>query len=321
MSYRNRTSVIAITCCILSCGTLANAQQKGQYVPGQYGLNAGLGVQPDPGFTFANITINYSANSLRNSNGSKVPVQGTYSFWAIENIFMYAPPTKILGGEFVTMASLNLGNGSLTADIPSTQFSASGGGEGMADTWVQPANLAWHLNRVDTWVGYAFTAPTGRFSPLASNNVGSGYWGNNFATGTTVYLTKNKGTQINLATNWEFHGKKREINITPGQAFTDEWGLGQIIPLQKNFSKLLQVGVIGYDQWQVSPNKGLTSPLPYYSMHAIGFQANFVAPAKGLALFFKYEPEYLVKASVQGRSFVFGLSWTLRDPKLQAPTQ
>jgi hypothetical protein len=31
----------------------ASAQQKGQYVPGQYGLNAGA--TPDPGFTYANL--------------------------------------------------------------------------------------------------------------------------------------------------------------------------------------------------------------------------------------------------------------------------
>ena len=321
MHHRVVSATVFVMFAVLGCGVLAHGQQKGQYVPGQYGLNAGLGVQPDPGFTFASLNINYSADSLRNSNGNKVPVTGNYAFWSTENIFMYAPPTKILGGEFVSMVSLNLADGSLTADVPSADFSASGGGEGMADTWVQPVNLAWHLKRVDTWVGYAFVAPTGRFSPGASNNVGSGYWGNNFATGTTFYVTKNKGTQLSLATDWEFHGEKKGINITPGQAFTDEWGLGQIIPLQKNFSKLLQVGVIGYDQWQVSANKGLTAPLPYYSMHAVGVQTNFIAPAAGLGLFFKYEPEYLVKASVQGRSFVFGLSWTLRDPKPRPPTK
>lgn len=320
---RRRYHFLFLICICFVLGSVLPivAQQKGQYVPGQYGLNAGLGVQPDPGFTFANITINYSADTLRNSNGTKLPVTGTYSFWAVENIFMYAPPTKILGGEFVSMASLNTANGSLTADITPAQFPISGGGEGMGDTWVQPVNLAWHLKRVDTWAGYAFLAPTGKYSPGANNNVGSGYWGNNFATGTTFYVTKNKGTQLNLATNWEFHGQKRMTNITPGQAFTDEWGLGQILPLKKDLSRLLQVGVVGYDQWQVSANEGITRLLPYYSRHAIGVQSNFIAPPKGLSLFFKYEPEYLAKASVQGRTIVFGFAWTLRDPRSKPAKQ
>jgi hypothetical protein len=42
------------------------------------------------------------------------------------------------------------------------------------------------------------------------------------------------------------------------------YGVGQILPLSKNLSKLLQVGAIGYDQWQITENGGtfaLTGPL------------------------------------------------------------
>lgn len=294
------------------------AQQKGQYVPGQYGLNAGLTLQPDPGFTFANLDLNYSADTLKNSNAVAVPATGNYSFWMIENIFMYSPPHKVLGGQFTTMGMVTLANASLTADIPSSQLGVTGaGGQGITDTWVQPVNVGWHLGRVDTWVGYAFVAPTGEFFPLSSSNNGSGYWGNNFATGTTFYVTKNKGTQLNLATNWEFHGTKKGTNIIPGQAFTMEWGLGQMLPVKKN---LLQLGVIGYDQWQVTANQGATASFPFYSMHAIGLQTNFISPGKGYAIFFKYLPEYLVKASTQGRTIAFGFQWTLRDPRLKVPT-
>ena len=305
---------------LLSAVSLSRAQQKGQYVPGQYGLNAGVALMPPPGFTFVNLDFNYSANALKDSRGSAIPVKGTYSFWAVENMFLYAPESKILGAKFSSLAMVNFANGSLTADIQSANFGLSGGGEGISDTWVQPFNLGWHFPRVDTWVGYAFVAPTGQFSPGSTSNVGSGYWGNNFASGTTFYVTKNKATQMNLATNWEFHGTKRQTNIIPGQAFTMEWGIGQIIPLKKNLSRLAQVGVIGYDQWQVTANQGSTANFPFYSMHAIGLQTNFIAPAKGFSAFFKYLPEYLVKASTQGRTFVFGFSWTLHDPRLTVPT-
>ena len=300
---------------VLSVAFPSSAQQKGQYVPGQYGLNAGATLLPPPGFTFANLDLNYSADTLKNSNAVAVPVAGTYSFWLVENAFFYAPHKKILGGQFTSMAMVNLANGSLTADIPASNLGVSGGGEGLTDTWVQPVNLGWHLSRVDTWVGYAFVAPTGAFSPGSSSNNGSGYWGNNFCTGTTFYATKNKATQLNLATNWEFHGTKRGTNIIPGQAFTMEWGIGQIVPLKKDLSRLAQLGVIGYDQWQVSANQGPTRDFPYYSMHAIGLQTDFILPRTGFAAFFKYLPEYLVKASTQGRTFVFGFSWTVHDPR------
>lgn len=76
--------------------------------------------------------------------------------------------------------------------------------------FVEPLNLGWHFaKRVDFNVGYAFTAPTGRYTGGATNNVGSGYWGNDITSGTTVYLTKNHGTTANLTTAWEIPDKER----------------------------------------------------------------------------------------------------------------
>jgi hypothetical protein len=313
---------LAVLLTTFVCGLPLHAQQKGQWVPGQSGLNAG--VLPEPGFTYANLTVNYSADTLNDSNGNPVPITGSYGFWALENILYYVPNVKVLGGKLAFMGLLPAANGSLTADGPNSaaEFGINAGGYGYADTYIQPLTLGWHLNRADTYVGYGFFAPTGRFTQGATNNVGSGYWGHNIVSGTTIYLTKNKGTTANLTTDWEIHMQKRDTNETPGQAFTMEWGLGQVLPLKKDMSRLLQVGVIGYDQWQVSENGG-TLPgtalparlVPFYSVHAIGFQTNFIVPEKNLNFFFKYEPEYLAKAHPQGRTIVFGGSWTLRMPK------
>jgi hypothetical protein len=100
---------------IVGSVAVTSAQQKGQWVPGQYGLNAG--VVPDPGFTYMNLALNYSAGQLNNSNGNALPrITGTYSFWVDENIFMFVPKYKFLGGHFAPYVSVNLANGSLFAD-------------------------------------------------------------------------------------------------------------------------------------------------------------------------------------------------------------
>jgi hypothetical protein len=292
------------------------------------------GVIPDPGITYANLALSYSADQLNNANGNRIPgITGTYSFWVDENIFYYVPKYKFLGGYFMPYVALNYATGSLVADITLGEHNlgGAGGGSGFADMYVQPLNLGWHLKRADVNVGYAFTAPTGRFTQGASDNVGSGYWGNNITSGTTFYITKNKATSANLSTDWEVHGQKSGTNITPGQAFTMEWGLGQVLPLKKDFTRLLQLGFVGYDQWQVSHSSGtLTVPgapaipefsLPFYSVHAIGVQVNFVLPAKDFAAFFKYYDEYHALARPQGRTIDFGFSWTLRIPKPEQPPQ
>jgi hypothetical protein len=326
---RFRIKIVAVLACMFLGGvSSAWGQQKGQWVPGQFGLNAG--VIPDPGITYANLALNYSASQLNGPNGNSVPgINGTYSFWVDENILYYVPKHKFLGGYFMPYIALNYASGELVANITGTNLGTGGGGSGFADTYVQPLNLGWHFGkRVDFNAGYSFTAPTGRFTQGASNNVGSGYWGNNITSGTTLYITKNKGTSANLTTHWEIHGQKSGTNITPGQAFTIEWGLGQVLPLKKDMSVLAQVGVVGYEQWQVSNSSGTLavvggtpiaeSLIPFYSVHAIGVQANFILPAKDLVGFFKYYDEYRALARPEGRTIVFGLSWTLRIPKPQA---
>jgi len=329
--FKFPTSVVAFI--LVACVCSAPAQQKPQWMPGQVGLNAGI--LPSPGFTYVNITENYSAGTFNNSQGSAIPATGTYNVWAVENLFYFVPDTKFLGGNlgfniiFPTPAT-----GSLVADIviqgqTRPNLGAAGGGSGLADLWVQPFTVGWHLKRWDVQVGDAFMIPTGRYSPGATDNVGSGYFGNHLQTGTTFYITKNKGTSANLFTDWEVHGNRQGTNGTyksPGQAFTDEWGLGQILPLKKDLSKLLQVGVVGYDQWQVTDNggqipigsTGLTLPaslLPHYSVHAVGGQLTYIVPAKNISVFFKGYHEYSASSHLLGNTFTFGGAWTLAIPK------
>jgi len=333
MRYCVRLAIVIVA--LLLCLPVAStfAQQKPQWMPGQMGLNAGI--LPSPGFTYVNMDLNYNAGTYNDLNGKAIPVTGTYDVWAIENIFFYVPNIKVAGGNLGFMIMFPTpATGSLDADIANPQLpnlGAAGGGSGLADLWLQPLNFGWHLKRIDLQVMDALLIPTGRYSPGASNNVGTGYFGNHLQTGTTFYITKNKGTSASLFTDWEVHGSRAGTNNTsktPGQAFTAEWGLGQVLPLKKDLSQLLQVGVIGYDQWQVTDNGGTVpvgmivvpaSILPYYSVHAVGGQLNYILPAKNFSLFFKYEHEYKSYSHTLGNTIVFGGAWTLRIPKPPPP--
>lgn len=335
MKLRRWLQLTAVTLMMLGVCKTTTGQQKPQWMPGQMGLNAG--VQPSSGFSYVNMDVNYDAGSFNGPKGEALPVTGSYNVWAVENIFIYVTDTKILGGHFGFQVMFpTIANGSLVADfqVPnqgSTNLGLSGGGTGLADLWLQPFTLGWHMKRLDFTVGDAFMVPTGRYSPGATNNIGSGYFGNHLETGSTLYLTKNKGTSANLFTDWELHGPRQGTNSTfktPGQAFTVEWGLGQVLPLKKDFSKLLQVGVIGYDQWQITDNGGTiplgplvipASGLPRYSVHAVGGQLTYILPAKNLSFFFKYEHEYKSDSHTLGNTLVFGGAWTLRIPKPTPP--
>jgi hypothetical protein len=324
-----RFLIIVIALLLLGGSRPIVAQQKPQWMPGQIGLNAGI--LPSPGYTYANITINYNAGTFNGPKGNAIPVTGTYNVWAVENISFWVAHQKVLGGNLGgNMMFPTPATGSLVADITDfnlPNLSAVGGGSGLADFWLTPIILGWHLKRADLQVMDSIMFPTGRYSPGASNNVGSGYLGNHLQMGTTFYITKNKGTSANLFTDWEVHGSKQGTQNTsrkPGQAFTDEWGLGQVLPLKKNMSQLLQLGGVGYDQWQVTDDVGSVPVgplildarmLPHYSVHGAGGEIVYIAPAKNLTLNFKYIHEYSATAHTLGNTIVFGGSWTWPHPK------
>ena len=328
MGPRFAVQPLVILCLLALAVVPLAAQQKGQYMPGQFGLNAG--VLPSPGFTYTNITLNFDTGRINDAkgNGHKSPVD--LNEWVVENDFAYVFKGKVFGGNYglsvlfpiFANASLDLSQAGITG--PTTT--------GLADLWLQPFNLGWHLKRADLWVGDAFMVPTGRYAPGATNNIGTGYFGNHLLTGTTVYLTKNRGTSASIFTDWEVHGSRQgtfNTRKTPGQAFTDEWGFGQILPLKKDESVLLQVGVIGYDVWQITADSGTfavagpqgnvtilpANRTPFYSGHAVGGQLTLILPKKNLALFFKYEDEYKAYSSPIGNTVIFGGSWTLKIPK------
>src|SRR5271154_2920050 len=149
MSSQIERRVLMLALIIAGFASPLFGQQKGQWVPGQFGLNAG--VIPAPGFTYANLALNYSADRLNDSNGNQIlkDVNGTYSFWVDENIFYYVPKHKFLGAYFAPYVALNYANGELVANITGTSLSTGGGGAGFADMYVQPFNLRWDLKRAD----------------------------------------------------------------------------------------------------------------------------------------------------------------------------
>ena len=53
MSSQIERSVLVLALIIMGFASPLLGQQKGQWVPGQFGLNAG--VIPDPGITYANL--------------------------------------------------------------------------------------------------------------------------------------------------------------------------------------------------------------------------------------------------------------------------
>jgi hypothetical protein len=207
----------------------------------------------------------------------------------------------LLGGAIYScVATLPIANNSLSSD---TEGTISGGG-GLADSYYQPLILGWQTDRADVRLHYGFLAPTGRYNSTSSNNVGSGYWTHAVASGQTLYLTSNKATVFSAFELYEFHTTQQGTNIHPGENLNLDYSVTRIFPLGQNLR--LQLGPVGYEQWQTTDKTGPTitsaQSAAHYRVNSLGFASNLLLPARKVTLGFKYFGEFSNKSTFQGYS-------------------
>ena len=278
----------------------AEAQVRGVYPLGMSATNSG--VTPESGFGYSNMFLFYSRDQLKGPNG-EILATGQNSVMMDMNSFVWVSKKQIgiLGGpKFSVSATLPIANNSLTSDA---QGAISGGG-GFADSFYQPFILGWQKRRADIRAIYGFLAPTGKFDSSGSNNVGSGYWTQVIAAGETFYLTNKKATAFSAFQMYEFHGKQEGIQIHPGQTLNLDYSLTQRLPVQKDLQ--LQLGLVGYEQWQTTVKNGpgvtTTEAAAHYRVNSLGFASYVMLPARKVTLGAKYFKEFSNRSTYQGYS-------------------
>ena len=184
----------------------------------------------------------------------------------------------------------------------SSSAGAISGGGGLADSYYQPFILGWTRPRMSIRAVYGFLAPTGEFSADANSNVGSGYWTHVLSSGQTWRLTADGATSVSTFQMYEFHMSQEGTNIHPGQNLDFDYSLTQTISVSAD--ALLQVGLVGYGQWQTTDKRGpavtLDDAKSRYSVNSIGLTASVVWPQRGVSLGLKYFKEFANRSTFQG---------------------
>ena len=298
LAFRAFPFVSLATVLTFVASTPAQAQVRGVYPVGMNATNSG--VTPEAGITYSNLFIFFSRDEEKDANGN-VTATGQNSILMDLNSFVWVSKKELgpLGGaQFSASATLPVANNSLTSDINGP---LSGGG-GFADSFYQPFILGWRKKRFAVRVIYGFLAPTGKFSAGANTNVGSGYWTSVVSSGQTVYLTENKATSLSAFQMYEFHGTQEGTKIHPGQTFNLDYSLTHTFPQRGNLR--LQLGLVGYDQWQTTDKHGPTitpeQAAAHYKVYALGFAANVMFPERKASLGIKYFHEFDCKSTFQG---------------------
>lgn len=179
----------------------------------------GLGTVPlktDIDAYFNLLSLNYITKSIGFLGGAKMLFSAT-PMYTNSNIF------------------LRLGN-SLSPDLT---FDGSEGGLG--DLTVIPFNLIYSFNKgFDFSLGYSFVAPTGKYETGADDNIGAGYWSHIAQAVGYFFPYRDRTLAIMVSPSYEFHGKIKDVDVTPGDRFNMEYGVSQY--LSENFEVYLQGG-------------------------------------------------------------------------------
>ena len=240
---------------------------------------------------------------MKGDEGQSLPVNGKAALFINDSIFVWVSKYKLLGGTYAASADLAVTNSSLTA----VTFGRIAGAAGLADSYFSPLTLGWQQTRADLEAAYGFMAPTGRFTAGATDNTGSGYWGHFLTASQTIYLTADKRTAVSAFEAYEFHTTQQTTDVRPGQTFSVDYSLSRVVPLDKDQHMLLQVGLVGYGQYQTTDHTGPTvdstiAAATRYRVNALGAGANVLLPERKVVVGVSYFKEFSNASTVQGQS-------------------
>jgi hypothetical protein len=280
------------------------AQSEAHYVPGIEGIKCAT--LPPPGFYFRDYNVLYLGETLNNGAGHNFAPAGFQAMvFATVPRAIYISDFKVLGG--------NLG-GDIVLPFVSDSFRhvplPTGGlatvhTDGVGDFYGE-STLSWHPGQFDIGFAAGFWAPTGNSAGLPETQPGLGFWTPELTLGATWYPDQEKTWAISALNRYEFNSEYRNTGVTPGQAWTLEWGIS------KSVLKTLELGVVGYYQQRITASTG-NEPLaemlfPYSRVAAVGPEVNLFIPSVKLFVALRYNYEFMADNRAQGHTLALVLT-------------
>lgn len=334
-STRKRNLLASLLLGMLAFGTRPAHTEIGHFAPALPNIRDFA--VPEPGFYGALLNYWYSADRLNNSGGNKVssltispgPGPGLtltpdiqVDLYAVSPMFIWVSDYKLFGAKYAAYISPSFATSTVSASLATARgrgTSVSGSSDfGLGDMFVQPLWLGWATKHFDFAFGYGFYAPIGRydtetvtlpivgsFQTEAADNLGYGFWTNQFQTAATWYPWEDKRMAVAVALTYEIHGKKKDFDYTLGDNLSFNWGISQYLPLTSDQKLLLEIGPTGYSSWQVSDDKGSHARNSgiHDSVHAVGGQLGLTYVPWMLSINFRGMYEYAARDRFQGDSF------------------
>ncbi|MDQ3020318.1 MAG: transporter [Bacteroidota bacterium] len=335
------TLVVSIQLKAQGLDTLKGASPftAGHYLPGIWDIRDYS--TPAPGFYFIDYNVFLSGEKFFNEDGNQVTgITGPFGRTSLDldvsgyiNIptFLYASPFKFLGATY--MAGVTPAYSTVNSDIAYQRIAQilrdtinqsgtiTGKASGFADMTFMPFALSWASDILNLTAAYSLVAPTGRYTPGGSDNVGLGYWTNMFQAFGYIYPMKIKGKPsqamaIMIAATMEINSKIKDIDVTTGNRFTVEYGISQYL------TDRLEIGFMGGNNFQITDDKGSDvwwNPSIHDKMGYVSFQIGGWPIVNKLYTAVKYNVDYgltqRIKQHLLELNLIYATGWLTGKPK------
>jgi hypothetical protein len=284
------TRITLIAGAMTALAVSIQAQPSAHYAPGSEGIKAAS--LPPPGIYFRDYNYFYWAGQFNNSTGDKAISADVFTYANLPRV-MWITDKKFLGGYIGVDGFLPIGY----------QHVAVGGFNnsttGIGDLYGE-ATLSWHVKQFDFAVASGVDAPTGDSGvPHATTRLGGGYWTFMQTAGATWYIDDAKTWAVSALNRFEFNTQQRDVHVTPGDAWTLEWGIS------KSVCKEADLGVVGYYQRQVTANSDKSS---LNSVAAVGPEVSVMFPKPMIFASLRYNYEFMAKNRAQGNAITLTIT-------------
>ena len=291
---KTRIQFLVLAASLVALPNFVRAQPSAQYVPGSEGIKGAS--LPPPGVYFRDYNYFYWAGQQNDPSGKnlQIPDFKAFTYANIPRV-IWITDTKFLGGYVGVDALLPLVDQHVKVPgFDSTTF-------GIGDFFGE-GTLSWHIKQFDFAVGSGVWAPTGDSGiPHTTTRVGAGFWTFMQTAGATWYIDEEKTWAVSALNRYEFNTEQRDAHVTPGDAYTLEWGVS------KGVSKTVDLGMVGYYQQQVTANSG--SPASSRNrVAAVGPEVNVVFPDLMLFVSLRYNYEFMAESRAQGNAVTLTLT-------------
>lgn len=296
----------------------AESGELGHYMPGVASVRDFI-VPAESGIYYVQYNLWYSTDTYVDRNGNPVNsltvgpatinIEANIDAYAIQPTIIWSTPYKIFGAQYSPFIGVPIVNTSIQAALRTqTGFGRDidESNWGLGDLFIKPLWLGWNSKRFGVSAGYGFYAPTGNYDDGAVDNTGLGFWTHEFQAGVTWYPWEHQGTAIMINGTYEIHTEKDDVDITPGDRFSIDYGISQYLPVNKEETLLLELGLSGYSQWQVDNDSGsaVTQALNVKDkIHGFGGQIGLASIPWNASITLRYINEYDAKARFEGNLF------------------